>query len=259
MKPVRDALAGIGARFHLVGILTLLDLLNRMAQSLASKDKDWAGVFVILSLLAWVIGFALLGVVYHAAVDDARATTPSPVRLGLVLFGTLLWLQIRVLALVLAPIYLGAWGLFLWRAPQVPIEAWMKSTVYWIGPFAEASVLVLLLVATPVAIWLREHGRRGAPIRNGVRLFWRRWSAGLMVVGIVAPAILIASALHYFAGPDHEDIVPTIPECLSMILTSYLTLVALFAASRVVVWSARTAAPEPRPADPAATAPGPPA
>jgi hypothetical protein len=259
VKLVKDALAGIGARFYLVGIYTLLDLLNRMAESMASKDEDWAGAFIPLSLLALGIEFTLLGLVYHAAVDDARATPPSPARLGLVLFGTLLWLQIRLQVLVYAPIMLGAWGWHLWRTPQLPAEALMKSTVYWIGPFAEASVLLLLLVATPVAIWLREHGRRGAPIRDGVRLFWHRWTAGLMVAGIVAPAVLIDSALHYLAGPDHEDIVPTIPECLSMILMSYLTLVALFAASRVVVWSARTTAPEPRPADPAATAPGPPA
>ena len=259
MKLVKDALAGIGSRFHLVGIYTLLDLLMRIAESLAAKDEDWAGAFIPLSLVAWGIGFALLGLVYHAATDEARTAAPSPVRLGLVLFPPLLWLQIRLQFLVFAPIALGAWGWHLWRTPSLSTEAWMKATQYWVGPLAEAAVLLLLLVATPVAIWLREHGRRGAPIRDGVRIFCRQFSAGIMVMGIVAPAVLIDSTMHYLSGPDHDDIVPTIPECLTMILTSYLTLVALFAASRVVVWSVRAMAPEPRPADPAATAPGPPA
>jgi hypothetical protein len=259
LKLVKDALVGIGTRFHLVGIYTLVDLLIRMAKSLASKDEDWAGVLVLLTPLAWGIGFALVGLVYHAAVDEARATPPSPFRLGLVLFGTLLWLQIRLEVLVFAPIALGAWGWHLWRTPQVPDETWAKTALYWIGPFADAALLLLLLVATPLAIWLREHGRKGAPIRDGVRLFWHRWSAGLTVVGILAPAVLIGSAMHYVAGPDQDDIVPTIPECLSMIVMSYLTLVALFAASRVVVRSVGATAPAPRPADPATTAPGPPA
>jgi hypothetical protein len=256
---LKDALRGIGARFHLVGLYALLDLLSRMAAAMGSKDEDWFAANFPLQIMASGINFVLFGLVYHAAVDDERTAPPSPLNLGFALFPTMLWLQIRLYLLVVLPIEFGALGWQSWRMPGQTPEDLNKWTVYWFGPLTETAALLLLLVATPVAIWLREHGRRGAPIRDGVRLFRRHWTAGLTVVGIVAPALLIEAALHYRAGPDHRDFVPTIPECLTMILESYLTLVALFVASRVVVWSARTAAAAPRPADPAATAPGPPA
>lgn len=259
MTLVRDALAGIGRRFHLVGIYTLLDLLLLMTQALAAKDEDWAGLLVLLLISSWGVQFAIFGLVYHAAVDDARAPRPSPVRLGLVLFPTLLWLQFRLVFLVYAPMVLGAWGWHLWRTPELTTEAWMKSAQYGLAPVFATTILLLLLVATPVAIWLREHGRRGAPLRDGLRIFRHRWSAGLLLFAILAPAIAVNSTMHYLAGPDDPDLVPRIPECLAMILTNYLTFVALFAASRVVAWTARTPAAEPRPMDPAATAPGPPA
>jgi hypothetical protein len=259
VKLVRDALAGIAARFHLVGLYALIDLLLRLANSMALHDDEWIGPFYFLSFVANGFIFAVFGLAYHAAVDDERAPKPSPLHLGMLLFLPLFWLQLRLMFCVIAPIALGAWGWFAWRMPGASADEWAKSTQYWFAPFAEALVLLMMLAATPVAIWLREHGRRGAPVRDGMRIFLRRWTAGLTVAGIVAPALVLDAVVHFLKGPGVEDVVPTIPECLTMILEAYLTLVALFAASRVVVWSARTSAPEPRPADPAASAPGPPA
>lgn len=254
---MRDAFAGINARFHLVGCYTLIDLLLRILLAQAGDDPEWGSFLFFGFVLAWGGAFGILGLIYHAA--SGRSGRPSFVHYAALLFLPLLWLQIKLGALVYTPLLLGTLAWHQVAAPATKVEDWLPMAVYWIGPLADTAVLLLTLYSTPIAILLRERGARGAPIRDGVRLFFERRAESLRLLALVAPIAALGAAVHYAQGPDVKDPVPTLPEAGALLVTSYLTLVALFAACRVVALRAGPAGRDPSAPDRAASAPGPPA
>ena len=234
MSLLRESFAGINARFHLVGVTSLLGLLLPMALSAAGKREEWSPALVAGFFVASGIAFAIQGLVYHAATNDARNLKPSGWHLGLQLFPTLLWLQVKLLVLCFVPLLVGALAWQGARASGPPTETALREAEYWIAPFAETAILILTTVATPLAIWLREHGRRGRPIIDGVRFFAHRGRDTAVILALLLPAAIVGGTIDYLRGPALDDPVPRMPEALAMILTSYLTLVALFAACRVM-------------------------
>src|SRR5262245_848613 len=238
---------------------TVLSLLLLMAVSAAGKKEEWTPALFAGFFVAWGVGFAIQGLVYHAAVDDARSLKPSGVHLGLQLFPTLLWLQVKLFFLCAVPLLTAALA---WQAARThgPLtEAALRQADYWINPLAETAILLLTTASTPLAIWLKEHGRRGRPIVDGVRFFAHRPRETARILMLLLPAAVIGTTIDYLRGPDFDDQVPRLPEAFAMFLTSYLALVALFAASRVMI---RAVAPPGTAADgpgrPPDTGPAPP-
>jgi hypothetical protein len=254
---VRESLAAINARFHLVGLFTLIDLLLRILLALAGDNPDWSGAVLAALVVAWAGTVAIVCQVFHAA--SGRPERPPLAALVAMHFLPLLWLQIRLRFLVYLPFLLGTFGWHALLAPSDPAETWVPRAIYLCAPVAETLVALLALYSTPIAVLRRERGARGAPIREGVRLLLAERKVSARLLGLVLPAAGLTAAVQYLQGPDYKDPVPTAPEAFAFFVASYLTLVALFGACRVVFDRSRPAGGRDAGAEPAATAPGPPA
>lgn len=239
MSLLRAAFAGINSRFHLVGVYTLVSLLLPMALSTVENgDEAWAP-FVFMGLfVAWGVAYAIQGLAYHAATDPPGRQAPSPVRLGALLFPTLLWLQARLLFFCYFLPFLVALAVRAAQIGAVPDETWAKQADFWVRVFAQGLLLLLTTAATPLAIRLREHGRRGRPIRDSLRFFMARRREAMLILVLLLPAVTVGAVIEVVRGPSSTDPVPRLPEGLAIFLGSYLELVALFAASRVLALAA---------------------
>ena len=257
MSLLRDSFAAINARFHLAGVYTLIHLLLVILLALAGDDQDWAGPVFAAIVLAWGGTVAIVGRVYHAAAG--RKEDPPLVAVIALLFLPLLWLQIKLRFLVYMPYLFGAVGWHSLFVPTESLQAWLPRSLYWCAPVAEGIASLLSLFSTPITIARRERGTRGAPIREGLRLMLARPRDFGRLFAILAPAAGLGLTVHYLRGPDIKDPVPNAAEALAFFVTSYLTLVVLYGACRVVLDRAGPAGGRERPVEPAATAPGPPA
>jgi hypothetical protein len=254
---LRDSFAGINARFHLAGLYTLIDLLLLILLAVAGDNTEWGGAVLAGLALAWGGTVAILGLVFHAA--SGQTTRPPLPTLVALLFLPLLWLQIRLRLIVYLPFLFGALGWHALIVPSETLQAWLPRAVFFCAPPAEVVVSLLALFSTPITILRRERGTRGAPIREGVRLMLAEPRASARLLAVLVPAAVLGSVVHYLRGPESKDPVPSAPEGLAFFVTSYLTLVALYGACRVVLDRAGGAGGRDRTTGPAAAAPGPPA
>jgi hypothetical protein len=92
----------------------------------------------------------------------------------------------------------------------------------------------LTTASTPLAIRLREAGRRGRAIRDSLRFFSARRRETALILALIVPAALLGAVIEILRGPAATDPVPRLPEAFAIFVGSYLELVALFAASRVL-------------------------
>lgn len=238
---LRDSFAGINERFHLAGFYTLIVLLLRITVTVLGQDAEWVGLLMLSWVVAWGLVFGILGVIYYAAAG--RTEVPPFPRLAMMLFLPLVWLQFRLELLAYTPAVLGLWGFHSLAAPAQPLQEWMETARFWIDPLATLVLLVLSLYATPLCIYNRDKGERGAPIRQGLKMYGesRAESRRLFLLIVVIAALGgIAQLLH---GPTRTDLVPGIPEGLLLFVSSYLSLVVFFGATRVVL--ARRPHPQP--------------
>jgi hypothetical protein len=231
---LRDSFAGVNARFHLVGLYTLIEVLLPIVVSLAGDDPSWSGAILAVFVLSWGVEFGILGLLYHAAAGHHGR--PSFARYATHLFLPLFWLRIKLALLVYGPVFLAAWAYHGVAGPaDVPFDEWLLRPFFYLEPLAGLAVLVLALYSTPICILQRERGRRGAPIRQGLQLLRACPNESLKLLGLIALIIVLAGIVHLLHGPEMRDPVPDIPGGLVMLVTSYLNLVALFAATRVVL------------------------
>ena len=252
---LRDCLVAINARFHLVGIYTLIDLLLLILLAVAGEEPEWGPAVMAALVLAGAATAGILGAVYHAA--SGRPGKPSfPVDAAR-FFLPLLWLQLKLRLLVYAPMVLFATA---WRAladPSISLQDWMARAVFLWAPVAESLILLFLLYSAPIAMLRRERGERGAPVREGLHILATRKRDSLRLLFLLLPAVALSATLHYVNGPEKKEPVPDLPEAFALMVTSYLTLAAFFGACRVVLaWAGGGSGPG-RATDSAANAPGP--
>jgi hypothetical protein len=231
---LRDAFAGINTRFHLVGVSTLVSLLVPMSFMAMGEGDEWAPLIFMGLFVAYGVSFAIQGLAYHAAADPPGRPRPSGIRLGLLLFPTLLWLQARLLLLCYILPFLIVLAVQAAKTGAVPDENWAKQVEFWVRIFAQVTSLLLTTAATPLAIRLREHGRRGRAIRDSLRFFFTRRRETALILALILPAAILGAVIEVLRGPAATDPVPRIPEAFAIFVGSYLELVALFAASRVL-------------------------
>lgn len=257
---LRDSFQGINARFHLVGVSTLISLVLPMIFSAVTAGDEWAPLIFAGIFLGYGLSFAIQGLAYHAAADPPGRPRPSGARLGLLLFPTLLWLQVKLFLLsYIFPFFVVLTALWV-RTGVVPEENAVKQPEFWVRIFAQVTSLVLSTAATPLAIRLREHGARGRPIRDSLRFYLRHPRESGAVLAVIVPAAILGAAVEILRGPAATDPVPRIPEAFAIFVGSYLELVALFAASRILTVALLLGAGDAgRPGEPAASRPGEPA
>jgi hypothetical protein len=228
---MRVSFAGINARFHLVGAYTLASLLMAMVVSYVGDDPNKAGLGIAAGILCAGVIFGIQGVAYHYAAG--REGPPSFAHYAAILFLPLIWLQFKLVLLTNVPAIFGSFAWFRLTNPEAPLEEWRSTTVFAIVPVVRLAFLILALHGTPICIRLRLHGERGAPIRQGLQVLRSRWHEGRWLVWLVLATAVLEGAAHYARGPDAEDLVPSIPEGLMLLLTSYLILVTFFGAARM--------------------------
>lgn len=249
MPILRESFAGINARFHLVGIYTLVDILVRILVSQATAHPDEWGAFIVPGLLlALGVTFGIVGVVVHAAAG--KGERPSFLQVAGFLFLPLLWLQTKISLIAYGPAFAALLGWHSLFAAAVPLETWVKMPAFHTEPIVETLSLLLFVYATPYAVRQRATGRRGAPIREGLALLFGRGAGGARLLVILLPAIGLSVTAHYLRGPEVTDQVPGVPEGLALLVISYLTLVAVFGAARLLARRAAAAAEELRRDDP---------
>lgn len=227
-----DSFSGINARFHLVGAYTLASLLMAMVVTYVGEDPNKAGLGVAAGILCAGMMFGVQGVIYHYA--TGREGAPSFAHYAVTLFLPLIWLQVKLVFLTNFPAIFGSFAWFRLTNPDATIEEWRSTTVFTIAPAVRLAFLILALYATPICIGLRLRGERGAPIRQGLQSLRSRWYEGRRLLWLVLVTAVLEGVAHYARGPDAEDLVPSIPEGLMLLLTSYLILVTLFGAARLV-------------------------
>ena len=238
--------AGINARFHLVGICTLLELLLRMITAKSDDSAEWAFLFVFIAILYLVCTFASQGVIFSAAAG--RPSGPRRfLEAAVVLFLPLLWLQIKISFLIWMPVLLGTVGWHELFAADQPIDTWAKGFVWWIAPAIDGATLLLTVYCTPVAIRCRERNTWGRPIRDGLALFRRHTRAALTILALVLVTAGIVAAMHFVEEPGKEPPVPGVAQGLTLLLINWLTLAAFFGASLIVVQPTSAPAAMPRP------------
>lgn len=246
MSLLGRSFAGINVRFHLVGIYTLLDLLVRITAAQVDDTAEWAFLFVFVSILALACTFGILGVVYSAAAGRP-AGAPRFLEAAAVLFLPLFWLQIKISLLVWIPVALGTVGWHALFAADQPIETWAKGFVWWIAPAVDGATLLLTVYCTPVAIRYRERNAWGRPIRDGLALFRLRTRAASAILLLVLLTAGIGAAMHYAEEPGKEPPVPGVAQGLALLMTSWMTLAALFGASVIVLQPTSAPVAMPRP------------
>ncbi len=218
-----------------------------VAEATAHPD-DWGAAVVPVLLIALAVSFGILGLVVHAAAG--KGERPPFIQVMALLFLPLLWLQVKISVIAYGPVFAGLWGWHEAFAAADPFEAWLRTAAYRIEPLIEAATLVLTVYATPFAVSQRAAGRRGAPIREGLRLLSSRADRGMRLLGFLVPAIALGTAAHFLRGPEKTDPVPGVPEGLALLVISYLTLAAVFGAARLLARRAAAAAAAARGVDP---------
>jgi hypothetical protein len=198
----------------------------------SAHPEEYGFLFVTAAFMALMASFGILGLVVHAAAG--RGAQPPFIQVAALLFLPLLWLQLKIALLTYGPILAGLMTVHALIAPSVPLETWVTVPAYWVEPVAEAATLLLTVYATPFAVRQRVTGKRGAAVREGLRLMVSMIEGGPRLLLLLLPAIAIGTTAHYLRTPADANPVPSIPEGLMLLLISYLSLAALFGSARLL-------------------------
>jgi hypothetical protein len=257
---LRESFAGINGRFHLAGLYTLAALLFTLVLDMAGPpDKigeEWSGLIFSLLIVFHAAVCGIYGSVYQAAAG--RSQPLSFMGYAASLFLPFLWLFFKISIIVYGLASIAALGYHQLAGGAAPLERSLTTVFFWAGPLIALAIQTLSLYSVPLCIVSRERGERSAPIVEGWRFFRACPAESRRLMLILVLIAALGGAVQYARGPERQEGVPDIPEALILFAKSYLELVALFGATRVVL--ARLGLPQGRDlrADPAATA-GPPA
>ncbi|HEU4403068.1 MAG TPA: hypothetical protein VFT43_13290 [Candidatus Polarisedimenticolia bacterium] len=243
MTLLSESFAGINARFHLAGIYALAtlvpELLIRLVGPADRPDLDWLGVALTAIVVSIGVLAGVCGLVFQAA--TGRTERFPFAYYAILLYLPLAWLILRIEFLVFAPPWLAA------EAYQalvgVSADPTLNLIVFWAGPLLTLTMGVLLLYSVPLCILAREQKRRRAAIREGLGMLRSCPSESARLIGLVLLAVGIGAAYDFWRGFEKRDAEPDVAYVLVVSVMSYLELVGLFGASRVVLARARRPAP----------------
>ncbi|PYS95839.1 MAG: hypothetical protein DMF50_07180 [Acidobacteria bacterium] len=237
MSLLRESFAAINARFHLAGFCALADLLLVITADAAGDDPAYIVPVCMMVTIRFLTLYGILGLVFQAA--SGRTGGISFARYASALARPLLWLQLKALmiALPIASLLagLGLFGYLLATGSPATPDEHRAALELWGGTLFDLAFSLLLLYSTPLCIRSRERGERGPHVRQGWQILWASGSESLPLVGLLATVAAIHAGLLYLRGPEAQDAPPDIPMALGLLVCSYLELVALYGAARVVL------------------------
>ncbi|MBI1949811.1 MAG: hypothetical protein HYS34_00415 [Acidobacteria bacterium] len=252
---LRESFTAINARFHLVGVYTLVELFLRFAVHWSRDDPAGLPLVLAALILFFTTYCGILGMVYQAA---AGRPQHAAVRWAGALFLPLVWLSIKIdlivygMTALAAAVYQGAWD------AGAPFDKALEAVVFWAFPFLGFGTQALALYSTPLCVLSRTRGEWRPNIREGLRFFRSCSSESRRLLLVLLVMMAAGGALHYAQGPDGSKAPPGYPEGLVLFVNSYLALVVFFAATRVVLARPAAGHGEILP-DTGTAAPGPPA
>jgi hypothetical protein len=252
---LREGFAGAAARFHLVGLYTLAALLVRFAETLGVEEPAALPLLLFAYVVFQVVICGVFGYLYLDA--SGRLERPS---FGQQAFGLLLpivWLSLKIGFIVFALAGAATAVVSVIEGGGRAFEEVWKTVSFWGGPAFGLVGQGLTLYSLPLAIGSRFEGKWRTSVRDGCRMF-RRHPIESIWIGILLLAMTaVGGTLHYARGPQGLEAEPDVLETLVLLVNSYLSLAAFFAATRVVLGRLRPDAGALPGRD--ATAPGPPA
>lgn len=253
---LRESISGVNARFHLVGLYTLVELFQRFVTHWSGDDPEGLPLILTAFLVFFTASCGILGLVYESAAG--RAGHHNAVGWAIGLFLPLAWLNIKLQLILFGVTALAASVLQLAGGAGAPFEKSLEQVIYWAGPFLGFGTQVLALYAGPLCVLSRTRGEWRPNIREGLRLFRVRPVESRWLILVLLVMMAIEGALHFAQGPDGLKAPPGVMEGLVLFAGSYLALVVFFGATRVVL-SLHAAGRSEVPLDAGTAAPGPPA
>ena len=231
MTLLRESFSAVNARFHLVGIYTLVALLVRFAGHWTGDDPSGLPLMLGAMLLSVAADGGIFGVLFQAAMGPKEPLSFLQWMAGL--FLPVFWLLFKIgllQAVLIAVVATAHQGLVGGTLPES-----FQSVIYWGLPFFNLSAQVMALYSLPVCILARVRRMWLPAIRNGLGLYRLRPSESGLLLLLPLAETGIESALHFALGPGSEKAPPGYPEGLVSLASGYLTLVAFFGATRIVL------------------------
>jgi hypothetical protein len=240
---LRQSFSAVNARFHLAGLYALLSLVFLISLALAGDRPEWTPVALAAMVTYWGVRSGVLGLVYQAA-STRRATVPFQIY-ARVLFLPLVWLLLKVSVIVYGLAAFGITGYYQASGRAIPENLLAAPAFFWGAPLFDLVTRVLLLYSQPICIRSREKGERGPHVRLGLAVLRADAAASRRLALLLLLIAGLNAALLYAHGPQEKDPSPDVAEALLLFATSYLELVVLYGAARVVLFRTDAARGEP--------------
>ena len=244
MSLLRESFAGISGRFHLAGLYAVSQLMLRLIYSSALTRPEIAMLGLFAMILIHAVGCGIRGMVFHAAAGLPPVPGLAP-RYAMALFLPLFWLETKVGFLVLAGAG-GMMGIHRLFYGEASTQQALETVLFWGEPLLELGAALLLLYSVPVCIAARAAGRWRPHLRAGLSYFRIGGPQTRRLIAPLAGLALLQVGLLTLIGREAANGEPGIPMALALLVRSYLMLVVLYGASRIVVAHERALAAVPR-------------
>lgn len=231
MTPLGESFSAVNARFHLVGISVLAALLVRFAQHWTGDDPAGLPLMFGAFVVFIAVNSGVFGLLFQAAMTPRQ---PLPfLRWSAALFIPVFWLLFKVGLLQMWVIALVA------VARQAlsgePLSESLQAVVYWGRPAFDLVQRVLTLYSLPVCILSRMRREARPAIRQGIQFFRACPSESRRLFLVLLASTCLDGGLNFALGRGIEKDPPGVAEGLMVLVVAYLSLVAFFGATRVVL------------------------
>ncbi len=231
MTLLRESFSAVNARFHLVGIYTLVALLVRFAEHWTGDDPSGVPLMLGAMLLLVAADGGIFGLLFQAAMGPKEPLSFLQWTAGLFLPVFWLLFKIGLLQALLIAVVATAQQALTGGALQDSLQ----RVLYRGMPFFDLTAQILALYSMPVCILARVRRTWRPAIRQGLGMYRARPAESGLLLLLPLALTAIESALHFSLGPGSEKAPPGYAEGLVSLAGAYLTLVAFFGATRVVL------------------------
>jgi hypothetical protein len=226
----------MNSRFHLIGLNALVLLLVRILGSLDLDQVEWAGTIFLGVLLFQAVTCGILGMVFDAA--SGRSGGTPFLRHAALLFIPISWLQLKIwFILWLIAVAISAAYKFLSGSVD-DLAMTLEKMFFFAHPLFWLVAQVLALYAIPWCIRARERGQWGPHLLPGLTLLRMRPLESRHLITVLIVTAALVAIPPYSRGFEARAADPDVLEAVILLVQSYLVLVVVFGASRVVLSSA---------------------
>ena len=231
MTPLGESFSAVNARFHLAGIYALATLLVRFAQHWTGDDPAGLPLMFCSLVLFFAANSGIFGTLFQAAMTPRQPL--SFLRWSAALFIPVFWLLFKV---GLLQVWLIALVAVAHQAVSgQPLSESLQAVTYWGRPVFELVARLLTLYSLPICILSRVRREVRPAIRQGIRFYRACPSESGRLVLLLLAITALEGSLNFVLGRGIDKAPPGVAEGLVALVGAYLSLVAFFGATRVVL------------------------